>query len=145
MIFRRRCFFILKVFTDWWAKTPELLTRFKDKDERRLLEIVKGDETWLYFFELSNNWIIRWSPWGQVTTRQRTSPSFCRWTEYLQENNIDTLPHPPYSHDLSHCDFWLNPHIKGYMRDRLERRSAVGSALYQKRILRLADSLGKVC
>jgi len=28
----------------------ELLTRFKDKDEMLLREIVTGDETWLYFF-----------------------------------------------------------------------------------------------
>ena len=53
-------------------------------------------------------------------------------TKYLQENNIETLPHPPYSPDLSPCDFWLNPHIKGYLRGRrFETRSAVGSALYQ--------------
>ena len=39
-------------------------------------------------------------------------------TEYLEEHNIKTLPHPAYSPDLSPCDFWLNPYIKAYLRGR---------------------------
>ena len=29
---------------------------------------------------------------------------------YLEEFHIQVLPHPPYSPDLSPCDFWLNPY-----------------------------------
>ena len=36
--------------------------------------------------------------------------------EYLEEKKIKTLKHPPYSPDLSPCDFWLFPTIKQRMR-----------------------------
>ncbi|GFV53160.1 histone-lysine N-methyltransferase SETMAR [Trichonephila clavipes] len=29
-----------------------------------------------------------------------------------QQNNVEILPHPPYSPDLTPCDFWLFPQIK---------------------------------
>ena len=32
--------------------------------------------------------------------------------EYLQESGLDVLDHPPYSPDLSPCDFWLFPRLK---------------------------------
>ena len=51
---------------------------------------------------------------------------------YLEEFHIQVLPHPPYSPDLSPCDFWFNPYIKSCLRGRkFETRSAVSSALYQ--------------
>jgi len=38
--------------------------------------------------------------------------------EFLAQNNITTLPYPPYSPDLASCDFFLFPklktHLKGY-------------------------------
>ena len=50
---------------------------------------------------------------------------------YLEEFHIQVLPHPPYSPDLSPCDFWLSPYIKSCLRGRtFETLSAVGSALY---------------
>ena len=33
--------------------------------------------------------------------------------EYLKESGFDVLDHPPYSFDLSPCDFWLFPRFKG--------------------------------
>ena len=32
--------------------------------------------------------------------------------EYLKESGLDVLDHPPYSPDLSPCDFWLFPTLK---------------------------------
>ena len=32
--------------------------------------------------------------------------------EYLKESGLDVLDHPPYSPDLSPCDFWLFPRLK---------------------------------
>ena len=29
---------------------------------------------------------------------------------------IQTVPHPPYSRDLAHCDFWLFPQLKENLR-----------------------------
>ncbi|CAF3940165.1 unnamed protein product, partial [Rotaria sordida] len=37
---------------------------------------------------------------------------------YLTEEGIEILPHPPYSPDLSSCDFWLNDYIKNNFADR---------------------------
>jgi len=33
-------------------------------------------------------------------------------TEFLEENKVTVLPHPPYSPDLAPCDFFLFPKIK---------------------------------
>ena len=32
--------------------------------------------------------------------------------DYLEEQELQVLPHPPYSPDLAPCDFWLFPTIK---------------------------------
>ena len=33
---------------------------------------------------------------------------------------IKTVPHPPYSPDLSPCDFWLFPKLRGCRYERIE-------------------------
>ncbi|GFW58746.1 histone-lysine N-methyltransferase SETMAR [Trichonephila clavipes] len=35
-----------------------------------------------------------------------------------QQNNIDNLPHPPYSPDKTPCDFWLFPQLKKPLRGK---------------------------
>lgn len=40
-------------------------------------------------------------------------------TNFLYQNQVKTLKHPPYSPDLSPCDFWLFPTIKQRMRGTL--------------------------
>ena len=37
-------------------------------------------------------------------------------TDYLSMMGIKTVPHPPYSRDLAHCDFWLFPKLKEKLR-----------------------------
>ena len=37
-------------------------------------------------------------------------------TDYLTKMGIRTVPHPPYSSDLSPCDFWLFPKLKEKFR-----------------------------
>ena len=32
--------------------------------------------------------------------------------DYLEEQELQVLPHPPYSPDLAPCDFWLFPTLK---------------------------------
>jgi histone-lysine N-methyltransferase SETMAR len=52
--------------------------------------------------------------------------------EFLQENNVRIIPHPPYSPDLAICDFWIFPRLKDHLRGaKFESRSAIGSAVYQ--------------
>ena len=35
---------------------------------------------------------------------------------------IKTVPHPPYSLDLAHCDFWLLPKLRGCRYETTEER-----------------------
>ena len=52
--------------------------------------------------------------------------------EYLKESGLDVLNHPPYSPDLSPCDFWLFPRLKEMLAgDRFESYCGIGSAVYQ--------------
>ena len=49
--------------------------------------------------------------------------------EYLKESGLDVLDHPPYSPDLSPCDFWLFPRLKEMLAGhRFESRCGIGSA-----------------
>ena len=52
--------------------------------------------------------------------------------EYLKESGLDVLDHPPYSPDLSPCDFWLFSRLKEMLAGhRFESRCGIGSAVYQ--------------
>ena len=52
--------------------------------------------------------------------------------EYLKESGLDVLDHPPYSLDMSPCDFWLFPRLKEMLAGyRFEPRCGIGSAVYQ--------------
>ena len=53
--------------------------------------------------------------------------------EYLKESWLDVLDHPPYSPNLSPCDFWLFPRLKEMLagHHRFESRCGIGSAVYQ--------------
>ena len=41
-------------------------------------------------------------------------------TDYLTKMGIKTVPHPPYSPDLSPCDFWLFPKLRGCRYETIE-------------------------
>ena len=52
--------------------------------------------------------------------------------EYLKESGLDVLDHPPYSPDLSPCDFWLFPRLKEMLAGHhFESHCGIGSAVYQ--------------
>ena len=52
--------------------------------------------------------------------------------EYLKESGLDVLDHPPYSPDLSPCDFWLFPRLKEMLAGhRFESGCGIGSAVCQ--------------
>ena len=52
--------------------------------------------------------------------------------EYLKESGLDVLDHPPYSPDLSPCDFWLFPKLKEMLAGhRFESHCGIGSVVYQ--------------
>ena len=52
--------------------------------------------------------------------------------EYLKESGLNVLDHPPYSLDLSPCDFWLFPRQKEMLAGHhFESRCGIGSVVYQ--------------
>jgi len=52
--------------------------------------------------------------------------------EFLVEQGIETLQHPPYSPELAPSDFWLFDTLKLSLRGRqFPSRSSLGSAVYQ--------------
>ena len=52
--------------------------------------------------------------------------------EYLKESGLDVLDHPPYSPDLSSCDFWLFPRLKEMLAvHRFESHCGIGSPIFQ--------------
>jgi [histone H3]-lysine36 N-dimethyltransferase SETMAR len=42
---------------------------------------------------------------------------------YLTEEGINIMPHPPYSPDLAPCDYWLNDYIKRNLTDQPDEKS----------------------
>ena len=51
---------------------------------------------------------------------------------FLMKEKVTELEHPPYSPDLSPCNFFLFPRMKKMLAGRrYKSRSALGSALYQ--------------
>ncbi|CAF1413611.1 unnamed protein product, partial [Rotaria sp. Silwood1] len=42
---------------------------------------------------------------------------------YLTEEGIEIMPHPPHSPDLAPCDFWLNDYIKRNLGDHTNEES----------------------
>ena len=52
--------------------------------------------------------------------------------EFLEEQGIQLVPHPPYSPDLAPCDFWLFSRLKDHLHGtKYESRSQLGSVIYQ--------------
>ena len=48
------------------------------------------------------------------------------------DNNIEVVPHAPYSPDLAPSDFWLFPAMKDTLRGRtFSSRSALATAIFQ--------------
>ncbi|PNF36292.1 hypothetical protein B7P43_G05848, partial [Cryptotermes secundus] len=51
---------------------------------------------------------------------------------FLRENNLEVVPHAPYSPDLAPSDFWLFPMMKDTLRGRtFTSRAAIASAIFQ--------------
>ena len=178
-----------------------IIEKYDKCDPRRLEEIVRGDETWIYHFQpdsKAKNKVLVSSEGDRPVIARRCKPSnrmlyaiffdskgpvlqipvpkgssvtgkFYRESvltqlvdfyqkrrprtgargikllhdnapahksatvqEYLKESGLDVLDHPPYSPDLSPCDFWLFPRLKEILAGhRFESRCGIGSAVYQ--------------
>ncbi|GFT98818.1 histone-lysine N-methyltransferase SETMAR [Trichonephila clavipes] len=56
---------------------------------------------------------------GFLLYHDNDRPHFARCVlDVSQQNNVEILSHPPYSHDLTPCDFWLFPQLKKPLRGK---------------------------
>ena len=54
-------------------------------------------------------------------------------TQFLKDNNIQLIPHPPYSPDLAPLDFWVFPQLKEYLSgSNFHRSQDLARAINQK-------------
>ena len=71
---------------------------------------------------------------GQESTFYMTTPPLmCEVVKsFLASGKVKVLNHPPYSLDLSPCDFFLFPKLKKMLSgNKYTSRSSLGSAIYQ--------------
>ena len=53
--------------------------------------------------------------------------------EYLKQEKVVELPHPPYSPDLAPCEFFLFPRLKNHLAGRkCQTRKNLGPAIFQR-------------
>ena len=71
---------------------------------------------------------------GQESTFYMTTPPLIsvRLLSLLASERVKVLNHPPYSPDLSPCDFFLFPRLKKMLSgNKYTSKSSLGSAIYQ--------------
>ena len=72
--------------------------------------------------------------WSGVHLLQNNASSH-KWEvvkSFLASEKVKVLKHPPYSPDLSPCDFFLFPRLKKMLSgNKYTSRSSLGSAIYQ--------------
>ncbi|CAH1988415.1 unnamed protein product [Acanthoscelides obtectus] len=126
---------------NWCQKT---LDRFNSGNSKNVYSIVSGDESWIYCYEPENK--CEEKPTKQRTVTADWSTTIClpkiitelrkikperriilhqdnasshtaqKTRQYLTEENVEFLDHPPYSPDLSPNDFFTFPKIKNRLR-----------------------------
>ena len=69
----------------------------------------------------------------EFTFYMTTPPLMCEvFKSFLASEKVKVLNHPPYSPDLSPCDFLLFPRLKKMLSgNKYTSRSFLGSAIYQ--------------
>ncbi|GFW13847.1 histone-lysine N-methyltransferase SETMAR [Trichonephila clavipes] len=56
---------------------------------------------------------------GFLLHHHNARPHIARCVLYVsQQNKVEILPRPPYSPDLTPCDFWLFPQLKKPLRSK---------------------------
>ena len=71
-----------------------------------------------------------WS--GVHLLHDNASSHKCELKSFLASEKVEVLNNPPYSPDLSPCDFFLFPrHKKMFSGSKYTSRSSLGSAIYQ--------------
>ena len=70
---------------------------------------------------------------GQELLHDNASSHKCEFIKsFLASEKVEVLNHPPYSPDLSPCDFFLFPRLKKmFSGNKYTSRSSLCSAIYQ--------------
>ncbi|GFV15856.1 hypothetical protein TNCV_988391 [Trichonephila clavipes] len=74
------------------------------------------DEAWLYYYDPTIK--QQSSEWKHPSSPTLKKAKTVKSTDLSQQNYVEILPHPPYSPDVTPCDFWLFPHLKEPFRDK---------------------------
>ncbi|CAH1972842.1 unnamed protein product [Acanthoscelides obtectus] len=123
---------------NWCQKT---LDRFNSGNSKNVYSIVSGDESWFYCYEPENkrqsaliivteDWYIticlpkvitelrKINPKRRVILHQDNASSHPaqKTRQYLTEQNVELLDHPPYGPDLSPNECFTFPKIKNRLR-----------------------------
>ncbi|CAH2005212.1 unnamed protein product [Acanthoscelides obtectus] len=124
---------VIKLVSRW---IPYLLT--EEQKAARVNRVVSGDELWIYGYEPENKrqsavWVFQGEEKTTKVIRSRSVSKKMVATfvskadnasshtakikrQYLTEENVALLDHPPYSPDLSPNDFFTFPKIKNRLR-----------------------------
>ena len=105
----------------------ELLKTYKGCNSRVISNLLTGDETWVHNKKRPSK---GWS--GVHLLHDNASSHKCEVKSLLASEKVKVLNHPPYSPDLSPCDFFLFPRLKKMLSgNKYTSRSSLGSAIYQ--------------
>ena len=88
------------------------------------------------------HWPIYLFHWNMVQAKDGQESTFCMTTPplisvrllslFLASEQVKVLNHPPYSSDLSPCDFFLFPRLKKVLSgNKYTSKNSLGSAIYQ--------------
>ncbi|CAH2008836.1 unnamed protein product [Acanthoscelides obtectus] len=122
---------------NWCQKT---LDRFKSRNSKNVYSIFSGEESWIYCEEkptkairsrsVSKKMVATFVSKAVITELRKIIPdrriilhqdnasshTAQKTRQYLTEENVELLDHPPYSPDLSPNDFFTFPKIKNRLR-----------------------------
>ncbi|CAH1994311.1 unnamed protein product [Acanthoscelides obtectus] len=103
---------------NWCQK---MLDRFNSGNSKNVYSIVSGDESWIYCNEPENkrhSAKSQQNPERRIILHQNNASSHTakKARQYLTEENVELLDHPPDSPDLSPSDFFTFPKIKNRLR-----------------------------
>ena len=124
------------------ADSPRLKKTRQSKSTHNLLIIFFFWKHWLDLHALGSHWTdsrqgtLCWDfkgvqeeiPSEEASTHQIGSVAyppvhkFILVRDYLTKMGIKTVPHPPYSPDLTPCYFWLFPKLRGCRYETIEVR-----------------------
>ncbi|CAH1988406.1 unnamed protein product [Acanthoscelides obtectus] len=116
---------VRKLVSRW---IPHLLTEEqKAARQKNVYSIVSGDESLIYCYEPKNKrqsavWVSQGEEKKTKVIRSRNNASSHtaqKTRQYLTEENVELLDHPPYSPDLSPNDFFTFPKIKNRLRGQM--------------------------